>query len=394
MNNKFSYERYNRQILLKEFGTASQATLAAAKVLVVGAGGLGCPALQYLAAAGVGTIGIVDFDVVDLSNLQRQTLYSEEDVGKGKVERAAEILRKLNSEIQVKTYYVRLDSKNAWNIIDEYDIVLDGTDNFSTRYLVNDACVLLDKPLVYGAVLRFEGQVGVFNFSVRHGGYKINYRDLFPVPPAPSTVPSCNEAGVIGVLPGIIGTMQAAEVIKLITGIGEPLSNKVLSYNMLTNRFYEVEITTANSDNNSFPKERSEFECFNYDWFCGVKDESFEISVDDFDTLKKRNTISIVDVREFGELPVAEGFSCIQIPLSQLKKSTEEFPVADTSVIFCQSGKRSLVAVELLKEKFPQQNILSLRGGIEAWKKYQLNPTTQIEALPEKEIHEDTQGIY
>lgn len=379
---------------MKEFGPAAQKKLSAARVLVVGVGGLGCPALQYLAAAGVGTIGIVDFDVVEISNLQRQTIYGEADVGRPKAETSAEFLRKFNPEIEVNQYHLKLAPKNTWDIFNKYDIVLDGTDNFSTRYLVNDACVLLDKPLVYGAVLRFEGQIGVFNFTTKHDGYKANYRDLFPTPPALSTVPSCNEAGVIGVLPGIIGTMQAAEVIKIISGIGEPLANKLLSYNVLNHSMYEFRISPAEKRPTSFPKNRTEFESFDYNWFCGIKSDCPEISDRDFDKLRTHEEVTIVDVREFGELPAIEDFPFIQIPLSQFANSVDKIPAGKTTVIVCQSGKRSMVATRMLKEKFPERKVFSLTGGVTGWKAYRLNKSPLSNQNRMYENDEETQRIY
>lgn len=377
MKNNNQFERYRRQITLKELGVEGQEKLSNAKVLVTGAGGLGCPALQYLAAAGVGTIGIVDFDVVELSNLQRQTLFNESDIGKPKAATASDKLKLFNPEIQFNVHNIKIDSKNALNLINDYDVVLDGTDNFSTRYLVNDACVLLDKPLVYGAILRFEGQVGVFNLSYTHNRYKTNYRDLFPKPPLPATVPSCNEAGVLGVLPGIIGTMQAAEVIKIITGIGNPLCNKILSYNVLSNLFYEFDITPVQNEKADFPKSKDEFENFDYDWFCGAVHDILEISISDFEQLAANEEISIIDVREIGELPAVHEFSFVQIPLSSFENGIKEHSFANKTVIFCQSGKRSLTAAKLFHEKFPQATVYSLQGGIEAWKKYGMKSFVQ-----------------
>src|SRR5687767_8417729 len=220
-------QRYSRHLSLQNFGMANQLKLKNAKVLVVGAGGLGCPALLYLTAAGVGTIGIADFDSIDISNLQRQVLYTTSDVGKKKAEVAARRLRELNPLISFQLHTQQIKATNALGIIASYDVVLDGTDNFPTRYLLNDACVLLNKPLVYGSILRFEGQVAVFNYPISKS-YSANYRDLFPEPPPPEVVPDCEQAGVLGVLPGIIGSMQANEVIKIVTGIGEPLAGKLL----------------------------------------------------------------------------------------------------------------------------------------------------------------------
>lgn len=368
MNQPGKYQRYERQLILKEFGTVAQDKLSGAKVLVVGAGGLGCPALQYLAAAGVGKIGIVDFDKVELTNLQRQTLFTVDDIGKPKAVVAAERLKQFNPEINFSVYATKLETTNALEIINEYDVVVDGSDNFATRYLVNDACVLLNKPLVYGAVLRFEGQVGVFNLKENNGGCSTNYRDLFPQPPEAATVPSCNEAGVLGVLPGIIGTMQAAEAIKIITGIGVPLSNTILSYNMLSNVFYECAVSPLKNVEIVYPRTVEEFKNFDYDWYCNGIDYSNEITPAEFDALRKNEKIKIIDVREKGELPVIDEFDCLQIPLSRFKENIPGISTKDKIVLICKSGKRSLSALKLLKEKSTDYNAYSLRGGIDAWK--------------------------
>jgi molybdopterin/thiamine biosynthesis adenylyltransferase len=222
--------RYNRHIIIPEFGLESQQKLKAAKVLVIGSGGLGSPVLLYLAAAGVGTIGIVDFDVVDDSNLQRQVLFGIHEIGKPKVEAAKRRLENLNPHVQVNIYNTHLNSQNAMDILKDYDVIADGTDNFPTRYLVNDASVLLDKPNVYASIFQFEGQVSVFNYKGETGEPGPNYRDLYPEPPPPGLVPSCAEGGVLGVLPGIIGSLQALEVIKIITGVGQTLSGRVFIF--------------------------------------------------------------------------------------------------------------------------------------------------------------------
>jgi adenylyltransferase/sulfurtransferase len=237
MNDQKLYERYHRQIILPEFGEIGQQKLLKAKVLVIGAGGLGCPALQYLTAAGIGTIGIVDDDVVSLNNLHRQVLYSVNDIGLSKAERAAHILEQLNPDINIIAYNERLENQNAITLFHDFDIVVDGTDNFSTRYMINDACVLLNKPLVYGAISLFEGQVSVFR---NQNADDVNYRDIFPDPPKEGEVLNCAEAGVLGVLPGIIGTMMANETIKLLTGIGDSLINQLLTYNALNNQVYQL----------------------------------------------------------------------------------------------------------------------------------------------------------
>ena len=388
------YQRYHRQIVLEGFGIASQERLFQAKVLVIGAGGLGCPALQYLSAAGVGTIGIVDFDVVELTNLQRQTLFNVEDIGKSKAQTAVEKLKAFNPEIVYHVHDIQLESKNALEIIRGYDLVIDGTDNFATRYMVNDACVLLNKPLVYGAVLRFEGQVGVFNLAEKHTNIKTNYRDLFPVPPDPSSAPSCNEAGVLGVLPGIIGTMQATETIKIITGIGRPLCNTIVSYNALTNLFYEFLISPSKEINTSIPKNESAFKEFDYEWFCGVHKEHHEITVEEFDILRLQEKIDIIDVREMSELPEVDNFLFKQIPLSKFEETINDISIKNKLIIFCQTGKRSMTAVKMLNEKIPGCAAFSLKGGIEAWKKYHPEMSIQTNQLSQNETEESSENIY
>ncbi len=375
MNSEELYNRYRKQILLKEFGEAAQLKLLKAKVLVTGAGGLGCPALQYIAASGVGKIGIVDFDIVDISNLHRQILFSDEDIGKSKAIAAAEKLNALNSEIEIQTFNLKLDNKNAIQIISGYDIVIDGTDNFVTRYIVNDACVLLNKPMVYGAVQRFEGQLGVFNFAEKNTGLKINYRDLFPEPP--DTALSCNEAGVLGVVPGIIGTMQAAEAIKIITGTPAVLCNSIVSYNTLTNTFHKFAIAIREQSKSLIPKSESEFSNFNYEKFCGIHKPGNEISVEEFDDLISKGSITIIDVREKDELSSENEFKCNHIPMSEFKNQIPPADPQHTIVVICQTGNRSLKAVEILKEKYKDCKAYSLAGGIDNYKKYYKNMIKQ-----------------
>jgi molybdopterin/thiamine biosynthesis adenylyltransferase/rhodanese-related sulfurtransferase len=373
MSSNEPFERYQKQLLLKEMGLAGQNKLNQARVLVIGAGGLGCPALQYLAAAGIGTIGVVDFDVVEISNLQRQILYTLDDIGKPKAETAARQLRKLNPEIQIDIYNDRITNRNAIELITNYDLVIDGSDNFSTRYMVNDACVLLDKPLVYGAVLRFEGQVGVFNLADELSTIKTNYRDLFPQPPAAASSVSCNEAGVIGVLPGIIGIMQATEAIKIVTGIGKPLCNSILSYDALNSSFYEFSISPNEQADHLTPQDRAAFLNFNYDWFCGSGGHIAEVVVEEFDALRAKELMTVIDVREMDEVPLVDEFPVSKIPLSVFAKKVSELSTEDVIIVFCQSGKRSLKAAEIMTEKYPGKKVYSLKGGIEAWKRNQKN---------------------
>jgi adenylyltransferase/sulfurtransferase len=359
LNSNKEHSRYQRQISLKEFGEQGQQKLQQAKVLVVGAGGLGCPALQYLTAAGVGLIGIVDHDCVELSNLQRQILYTTEDVGRPKVEVAAKRLIALNPDTKFQTYNVRITNANALEMIKDFDLVIDGSDNFSTRYLVNDACVLLDKPLVYGAVLRFEGQVAVFNLEDKLSNIKTNYRDLFPE--APEFSLSCSEAGVLGVVPGIIGTMQATEALKVITGIGKPLINKLLTFNTLNNSFYDFDI--VNSELNTvYPKTKESFKEFNYEQSCFTS--VTEISKEEFDNSLKESDVLFIDVREVDELPIVNDFKHLKLPLSRLKVEWNSITANERIIVFCNSGQRSLQAVNVLRGHLSTDKVFSLKGGI------------------------------
>jgi molybdopterin/thiamine biosynthesis adenylyltransferase/rhodanese-related sulfurtransferase len=360
--------RYQRQIQLKEIGSVGQDKIAQAKVLIIGAGGLGCPALQYLAAAGVGMIGIVDFDVVEMSNLQRQIMYTVDDIGQSKVITAAKKLEALNPEITIKSYNFQITNKNALEIIANYDVIIDGSDNFATRYLINDACVLLDKPLIYGAVLRFEGQIGVFNLLDKDTNSKTNYRDLFPKAPDSASAISCNDVGVLGVIPGIIGTMQATEALKIITGVGKPLANKIISYNALDNSFYDFEIVSKTNQSTDFPKSKKAFLDYNYDWICDSNLHVDKLSVEEFNILRMNEKITIIDVREKGELPFVDEFPFTLIPLSEFENRVSTISQENKIVVFCKSGQRSLKALELLKEKFPDCQAYSLTGGIEFWK--------------------------
>jgi len=364
-----SYERYQRQILLKGFGLEGQLKLLQAKVLVVGAGGLGCPALQYLVAAGVGTIGIVDEDIVSITNLHRQILFTVDDIGLPKSSTAKERLAKLNPEISITAYNERLTTNNALAIIKDYDIVIDATDNFYSRYLINDACVLLDKPIVYGAVSQFEGQVAILNYHSTTSIASANYRDLFPKPPIDGEVLNCAEAGVLGVLPGIIGSMQASETIKLITGIGTPLVNTVLTYHSLTNQMYEIEIVANPSTRFLLPVNEADFITMDYEWFCASPINKLEISIENFNRMANSADVEIIDVRELGESPIPTDINYFQIPLSQLNKNLAAIK-KETIVVFCQSGKRSLQAAQILFDTFGETKIIySLKGGITEWVK-------------------------
>ncbi len=363
------HERYERQLTLKGFGEAAQNKLLQAKVLVIGAGGLGCPVLQYLTAAGTGCIGIVDDDVVSMSNLHRQVLYDINDIGKPKVNIALAKLSLMNSDTELKPYKIYLDKNNCLEIINLYDIIVDCTDNFASRYMINDACVLKEKPLVYAAVSRFEGQVAVFNFSKDGEKQTGNYRDLFPEQPEPGEVMNCAESGVLGVLPGIIGSMQANEVIKLITGIGEPLTDQLLTYSALDNRVtvfnYERNVSSATV----IARNENDFLKMNYEMECLTQDNRFLIDAEKMDELLLKTDTIIIDVREPDELPLVTEFEHTKIPLTQLKNKMNELPEKNI-IFFCQSGIRSLQAAAMASAYFGEnKECYSLEGGIVAWKK-------------------------
>jgi adenylyltransferase/sulfurtransferase len=331
-------------------------------VLVIGAGGLGCPALQYLAAAGVGHIGVVDHDVVSESNLHRQVLFSMEDVGKPKVDVAREKLNALNPDIKIETWQVNFGHEQCAELLPKFDIVLDGTDNFATRYLVNDACALWGRPLVFGAVSQFEGQVAVFNVLMEDGSRSANYRDLFPVPPKAGEILNCAEAGVLGVLPGIIGTMQAAEVIKLVTGMGQPLINKLLTYNALTQDFFTLQLDASGQH---VPGSIDVFMNTDYEVLCGNRiPGSPEMKYAD---IINRDDLVKVDVRELNEQPRITEFTCLSIPLKELEWNLDDLQ-GKKVVFICQSGKRSMQAVQVLKSYAPDAEVYYLSGGVNAFK--------------------------
>ena len=367
MSQESLYERYHRQMILPNFGTRAQQLLQESKVLVIGAGGLGCPALQYLVGAGVGYIGIVDGDQVSLSNLHRQTLFTSDDIGQNKAEVAAKKLNRLNPDIHIEAIPVHLSNQHALEVINRFDIILDGTDNFATRYMINDACVLLKKTLVYGAVSQYEGQVAVFNHLLPNGEPSANYRDIFPDPPKEGSVLNCVDAGVLGVLPGIIGTMQAAEVIKLITGIGELLVNQLLTYQFNNHQVFTVKITPQSKTSSFIPTDATAFKAIDYVWLCSSPPNTLEINAAEFDQLTSQKNIDIVDVRELHELPVVQTFSHLRIPLLDLKESAGQLK-NDTVVVFCQSGMRSLQAAKELSALWGDtKRVYSLQGGILSW---------------------------
>ena len=341
------FERYNRQMLIPEFGLNGQEKLKNAKILVIGCGGLGSPILLYLTAAGIGTLGIVENDKIDITNLQRQILYTTSAVGLPKISETVNRLMALNPFIKIKQYPTLLSAENALEIIKDYDIVIDGTDNFPTRYLVNDACVMLNKPFVYGAIHRFEGQVAVFNHQ-----NSVTYRDLFPTPPPPEQAPNCAEAGVLGVLPGIIGSMQALEAIKVITNIGEPLSGKLLVLDTLSMQSRIIRIPKMSDT----PKIT---QLIDYEAFCGLKPTN-DIT---YEGLKVLNDYQLIDVREKHEYEI-RNIGGELMPLSELEKHLPKINRDKTVVIHCQSGIRSQKAIKILQEKFGFTNLVNLTGGI------------------------------
>ena len=341
--------QYSRHLLLEEIGEEGQEKLKSAKVLVIGAGGLGCPILQYLTAAGIGNIGVIDNDEVDQTNLQRQILYTHQDIGKPKTICAVEKLSALNPYIKFDVYNEKLTIENALVLFKKYDIIVDGSDNFPTRYLVNDAAVLTGKPLVFGSIYKFEGQVSVFNYN--NGP---TYRCLFPTPPAAFSVPNCSEIGVLGVLPGIIGTLQANEVLKIICGLGEVLSGKLLTYNTLNlnqviiafSKNVDIEIKALQED---------------YYFFCGLPSDVEEITFSDFNANPEQ--YFLLDVRtalERAEFHIGG----LHIPLQELEKRYSEIKTSKEIVVYCKTGGRAKKAIELLKPLINTSQFWNLKGGI------------------------------
>jgi sulfur-carrier protein adenylyltransferase/sulfurtransferase len=361
--------RYSRHLIIPEIGMKGQKLLKASRVLIIGAGGLGSPLGLYLAAAGVGTLGIVDFDEVELTNLQRQVLHSTKDLGKPKLESARETIHDLNPHVRVIGHEVRLSSENALDILKEYDVVVDGTDNFATRYLVNDACVILGKPNVYGSIFRFDGQVTVFD--AKRGPC---YRCLYPAPPPPGLIPSCAEGGVLGVLPGIIGTLQALETIKLIVRQGDPLIGRLLLFDALQMKFRELKL----KKDPGCPicgEHPAIHELMDYEEFCGVKPhphahhgnmEEREITVQQLkEKLDRGEDFQLVDVREPHEYEIVNLGGKL-IPLRTLPERVQELDPSKEIIVHCKVGERSQRAAEFLRS-VGFENVKNLAGGIRAW---------------------------
>jgi adenylyltransferase/sulfurtransferase len=364
------FARYSRHVIMPEVGVDGQRKLKAAKVLVIGTGGLGSPLALYLAAAGVGTLGLVDFDNVDTSNLQRQIIHGTADVGRSKCQSAAARLRDINPEVKLDLYETQFTSKNALEIVKPYDIVVDGTDNFPTRYLVNDACVLLNKPNVYGSIFRFDGQATVFDPRVGP-----SYRCLYPEPPPPGEVPSCAEGGVLGILPGVIGCIQATETIKLILGIGEPLIGRLLHYDALNMTFRTFKIRRNPKWVVGAPHP-TVTGLIDYEQFCGVRggatpaQPAFAGSDITAEQLKKRidagENLFVLDVRNPNEFAICRIPGTVPLPLPELPARVGEVPKDREVIVHCKSGMRSAKAIEFLKSQ-GYTKLVNLTGGILAW---------------------------
>ncbi|WP_233883528.1 HesA/MoeB/ThiF family protein [Tenacibaculum piscium] len=342
-------KQYNRHLILEKIGSVGQLKLKNAKVLVIGAGGLGCPVLQYLTAAGVGTIGIIDDDVVDQSNLQRQILYTIDDIGVSKAETAAKRLSRLNPFVKFNVYKEQLTRLNAISLFEEYDVIVDGSDNFSTRYLTNDAAVITKKPLVYGAIFKFEGQVSVFNY--KGSG---TYRCLYPTPPKPDESPNCSQIGVLGVLPGIIGSLQANETIKIICEIGDVLANKLLMYDTLTMR--QMVLDFEKTPEGAITKLED-----NYDFFCGIIATENEITIEELqnDLLK----YNLLDVREDWEREQYH-IGGQHIRLVELPDRLNEIDTSKPVIVYCKSGMRSKRAISFLEDSLKEAILINLKNGL------------------------------
>jgi sulfur-carrier protein adenylyltransferase/sulfurtransferase len=364
-------KRYSRHLIMPEVGIEGQRKLKAGSVLCIGAGGLGSPAAMYLAAAGVGAIGVVDFDVVDFSNLQRQIIHGTADVGRSKLASAKDRIHAINPHVEVQTYEAMVTSENALKLFEPYDVILDGTDNFPTRYLTNDACVLLGKPNAYGSIFRFEGQASVF--ATKNGPC---YRCLYPEPPPPGLVPSCAEGGVLGVLPGVIGVIQATEAIKLISGIGEPLIGRFLLYDALKMRFRELKVP-KDPDCPVCGTHPTVTKLIDYEQFCGIRPAASEPTMTTGNAreisaleLKQRldrgDKIHIVDVREPNEYQIKRIPGSQLIPLGELPRRYAELEPDDEFVMQCKSGARSARAADFLRT-VGFRRVLNLKGGILDW---------------------------
>ena len=368
---KKELQRYSRHLIMPEVTAEGQKRLKAARVLCIGAGGLGSPAALYLAAAGVGKLGLVDFDRVDLTNLQRQILHGTKDIGRSKLESARDRLSDINPEIELQLHDCRFSSETAQKIVVDYDVIVDGSDNFATRYLSNDVCVFARKPNVYGSVFRFEGQTTVFAPHLSGPCY----RCLFPEPPPAESVPNCAQAGVLGVLPGIIGMLQAIEAIKLIVGIGEPLIARLLHFDALKVTFRELKLR-RDPQCPVCGENPSIFAPIDYDQFCGTRDNASVpgMSVQQLKSkIDARESFELIDVREPFEFEIARIAGAKLIPLNEIPARADELDREQTFIVHCHSGHRSAHAVQLLKKQ-GFANVYNLEGGIDAWSEF-IDPT-------------------
>ncbi|MCL2894383.1 molybdopterin-synthase adenylyltransferase MoeB [Brenneria tiliae] len=359
--------RYSRHLLLPEVGVEGQQRIRSARVLLVGTGGLGAPVALYLAAAGIGTIGIVDFDFVEVSNLQRQIIHGTRDIDRPKVASAKDRIKAINPGVEVVTYNTQLNSENALDIIRDYDIVVDGTDNYPTRYLINDACVLLGKPNVYGSIFQFEGQASVF--YAKEGPC---YRCLYPAPPPPGLVPSCAEGGVVGVLPGIIGTIQAAEVIKLVVGGSDSLIGRLLLFDVWQMKQRELQLE-KDADCPICGTHPSIHQLIDYDEFCGLKPSTEEEPIESVTALELKawldddKPLQLIDIREPHERSIVKFPDAKVIPLGQIIRRIDEFDPAVDAVFLCKIGQRSIFAIRALQRAGYKGRLLNLKDGINAW---------------------------
>jgi molybdopterin/thiamine biosynthesis adenylyltransferase/rhodanese-related sulfurtransferase len=357
-------QRYSRHLVMPEVTSEGQRRLKAARVLCIGAGGLGSPSALYLAAAGVGVIGVVDFDDVDLSNLQRQILHGTKDIGRGKLESARDRLHDINPQIEIELHECRFSSENASQLVTKYDVIVDGSDNFPTRYLSNDVCVFARKPNVYGSVFRFEGQTTVF---APHLGGPC-YRCLFPEPPPPESVPNCAQAGVLGVLPGIIGMLQAIETLKLILGIGEVLVGRLLHFDALKVKFRELNLR-RDPQCPVCGENPTIFSPIDYEQFCGARDEGAIPAISPQELKQKMDAdepFQLIDVREPFEYEIARIDGAKLIPLGEIAERSDELEREQPIVVHCHSGQRSAQAVQLLQQR-GFTKVYNLDGGIDAW---------------------------
>ena len=367
--NKNEIQYYHRHLVLPQIGKTGQRALKKAKVLVIGAGGLGCPVLMYLSGGGIGRIGIVDHDKVAVSNLHRQVLYGFSQIGECKAEAAVNRLKDLNPNIVLKAYTQRLSPDNAVDLISQYDVVVDATDNFPTRYLINDICVYLDKPFVLGSIDRFQGQLSVFNFTDDQGNNRPTYRCLFPKPPAQETAPDCSQNGVIGVLPGIIGNLQANEVIKVICGVGEVLSGKILMFDALSNQTMQFSVQRNEQAVQQALQNAPNFGSFDYENFCSsIQQKISEISVVDLHKkLQDKEKLQLIDVRAVPEFQV-ELPNSVHISLNDLQTNIHKISSNGSQVVvYCDHGISSAKAVRILQNHHNHKNVFNLTGGLAAW---------------------------